>query len=204
MSFPDWKLMTDTKQTESRRGLTKEQVLKAVCSELKTMYSSIARIRRIVFVYGLSVTDFYHDMKRETAFTPEETLVAPRVRLDERRGTPSFYWERTVRHAYPLNKSKANSVRSKTRTFKAFVRRKGAKTKERMQVYLLSKHIPILKKTQSISMKEFSNEPEWARTAATLIEPQLTQLRRLVTTLNGVSRNLIRFDRMVQKHTKTE
>ena len=73
-----------------------------------------------------------------------------------------------------------------------------------MQVYLLSKHVPLLKKTQSVSMKEFSREPEWVQTAAALIEPQLTELRRLATAIGAVNRDLKRVDQMMKKQTKEE
>ena len=66
-------------------------------------------------------------------------------------------------------------------------------------MYLLSEHVPVLKKSQSVSMKVFAQEPEWVRTAAALIEPQLAELRRLSSALSDVSRSLGRFDRMLHK-----
>lgn len=199
MTQPEWGVLANPEQAELRRSTSKEQVLSAIESEVESMQLAIKSIRQILLVSGLTTTDLFHDMRRETAFSKEETQLAPRVRMDERRGTPSYYWERTIRHAYPLNGVQTNNFRSKTRSYKAFVRRRGTKTKERMQVYLLSEHGPVLKKSQSVSMKVFAQEPEWVRTAAALIEPQLAELRRLSSALSDVSRSLGRFDRMLHK-----
>lgn len=199
MTQPEWGVLANPEQAELRRSTSKEQVLSAIESEVESMQLAIKSIRQILLVSGLTTTDLFHDMRRETAFSKEETQLAPRVRMDERRGTPSYYWERTIRHAYPLNGVQTSSFRSKTRSYKAFVRRRGTKTKERMQVYLLSEHVPVLKKSQSVSMKVFAQEPEWVRTAAALIEPQLAELRRLSSALSDVSRSLGRFDRMLHK-----
>lgn len=199
MTKPEWGVLANPEQAELRRSTSKEQVLSAIESEVESMQLAIKSIRQILLVSGLTATDLFHDMRRETAFSKEETQLAPRVRMDERRGTPSYYWERTIRHAYPLNGVQTSNFRSKTRSYKAFVRRRGTKTKERMQVYLLSEHVPVLKKSQSVSMKVFAQEPEWVRTAAALIEPQLAELRRLSSALSDVSRSLGRFDRMLHK-----
>lgn len=199
MTQPEWGVLANPEQADLRRSTSKEQVLSAIESEVESMQLAIKSIRQILLVSGLTATDLFHDMRRETAFSKEETQLAPRVRMDERRGTPSYYWERTIRHAYPLNGVQTSKFRSKTRSYKAFVRRRGTKTKERMQVYLLSEHVPVLKKSQSVSMKVFAQEPEWVRTAAALIEPQLAELRRLSSALSDVSRSLGRFDRMLHK-----
>lgn len=47
-------------------------------------------------------------------------------------------------------------------------------------------------------MKEFTHEPEWVQTAAALIEPQLTDLRRLATAIGAVNRSLCRFEQMMK------
>ena len=200
----DWSLMADAKQAESRRGLAKEEISEAILNEVEAMHLAITHIRKFLLVYGLAVTDLYHDMKHETAFSEEETLIAPRVRMDERSGTPSFYWERIVRHAYPVGTSEPETHRGKTRSYRAYVRCRGSKNKTKMQVYLLSKHVPLLKKSQSVSMREFDHEPEWVQTAAALIEPRLTELRRLSTAIGSVNRSLIRFEQMMKKQTKEE
>ena len=200
----EWELMVDPKQVELRKGLSKEQLEAAADAEIVLMRSSVANIRRMLLIYGLYVTDLYHDMKRGTTFSSEETQLAPRVRMDERRGTPSFYWERTVRRAYPLDTASTDSTRGSKRSYQGYVRRRGAKVKERMQVYLLSEHVPLLKKNQSVSMKVFEKEPEWVRVAAALIEPQLTELRRLATAIGAVNRSLSRFEQMMKKKTKEE
>lgn len=202
MTQRDWTLMADPQQAELRWSLASGEIAEAMQAEIRVLHDGIAKIRQLLLIQGLGVTDIFHAMKHETAFSEEETLIAPRVRMDERRGTPNFYWERTIRHSYPLGASQAERRAGKTRTYQAFVRRQGSKTKTKMQVYLLSKHVPLLKKTQSVSMKEFSQEPEWVRTAAALIEPQLTELRRLATAIGTVNRSLCRFEQMLKKQTK--
>lgn len=202
MTQRDWNLMADPQQVELRRTLVSEEIAEAMQAEIQILHDGIAKIRQLLLIQGLGVTDIFHAMKHDTAFSEEETLIAPRVRMDERRGTPNFYWERTIRHAYPLGASQTERRAGKTKTYQAFVRRKGSTTKTKMQVYLLSKHVPLLKKTQSVSMKEFAHEPEWVRTAAALIEPQLAELRRLATAIGVVNRDLSRFEQMMKKQTK--
>lgn len=202
MTQRDWNLMADPLQVELRQTLSGEEVADAMQKEIQSLHDGIARIRQLLLIQGLGVTDLFHAMKRETAFSAEETLIAPRVRMDERRGTPNFYWERAIRYAYPLGASQTERREGKTKTYQAFVRRRGSKTKTKMQVYLLSKHVPLLKKTQSVSMKEFTHEPEWVQTAAALIEPQLTDLRRLATAIGDVNRSLCRFEQMMKKQTR--
>ncbi len=197
---PDWCAMSKTERASARRLLTKKQIATSIQKEIDAMHDAIKGIRQILFVSGLAVTDLYHDMRRETAFTREETLISPRVRIDERRGTPSFYWEKTVRHAYPLSETKPINSQSQTKTYRAYVRRRGAKIKEKMQVYLLSRHVPVLKKTQSVSMKEFDQEPEWVRTMAALVEPQLSELRQLAKAISDVNCRLCSFERLLKKH----
>lgn len=194
--------LSDPQKAGLRRGLAHGEIAEAMQLEIEVMHSAIAKIRQLLLIQGLCVTDVFHELKRETSFTAEETLLVPRVRMDVRRGTPSFYWERVVRHAYPLGASESDTHRGKTRSYRAYVRCRGAKTKTQMQVYLLSKHVPLLKKTQSVSMKEFAHEPEWVQTAAALIEPQLTDLRRLATAIGAVNRSLCRFEQMMKKQTK--
>lgn len=204
MSQFDREELSNPQKTELRRGLTNGAIAKAMQTEIDVMRSAIAKIRQLLLIQGLCVTDVFHELKRETSFTVEETLIAPRVRMDERRGTPNFYWERTIRHAYPLGTSPIVERGERTRNYQAFVRRHGAKTKTKMQVYLLSKHVPLLKKSQSVSMKEFSQEPEWVQTAAALIEPRLTELRRLAIAIGVVNRDLSRFEQTMKKQTKEQ
>lgn len=163
MSQFDREELSNPQKTELRRGLTNGAIAKAMQTEIDVMRSAIAKIRQLLLIQGLCVTDVFHELKRETSFTAEETLIAPRVRTDERRGTPNFYWERTIRHAYPLGTTPIAKREGRARNYQTFVRRHGSKTKTKMHVYLLSKHVPLLKKTQSVSMKEFSQEPEWFR-----------------------------------------
>ena len=130
----------------------------------------------------------------------EETLLAPRVRMDARYGTPSFFWERTVRHAYPLTARQPQKP-SRTRTYTAYIPRKGSRQKEKMRVYLLSKHIPVVKKTSSVPDSVFDSEPAWAQTAAHLIEPELTELRKQAKAVSRLSQAVMRASAAFAKNT---
>lgn len=134
MSQFDREELSDPQKTELRRGLTNDAIAKAMQAEIEVMRSAIATIRQLLLIQGLCVTDVFHELRRETSFTAEETLIAPRVRTDERRGTPNFYWERTIRHAYPLGTTPIAKREGRARNYQAFVRRHGSKTKTKMHV----------------------------------------------------------------------
>ena len=148
---------------------------------------------------GIGMKPEYKD-KIFDAFTREETLLAPRVRMDARYGTPSFFWERTVRHAYPLTARQPQKT-SRTRTYTAYIPRKGSRQKEKMRVYLLSKHIPVVKKTSSVPDSVFDSEPAWAQTAAHLIEPELTELRKQAKAVSRLSQAVMRASAAFAKNT---
>lgn len=164
------------------------------------MRNAVEALRQSLFRQGRTATDLYIQMAKENAFGPEETKLLPRVRLDKRYGTPSFYWERMIRHVYPTTSAKPLvKTPGKGRSYEAFVRRKGSPKKEKMRVVLLSEHVPINRKTLSVPMRVFDREPEWARLAAQLIEPQLTALRVQNKALSDISRSLIRLVRLMEK-----
>lgn len=164
------------------------------------MQKAVEALRQSLFRQGRTATDLYIQMAKENAFGPDETKLFPRVRLDKRYGSPSFYWERLIRHVYPITPTKPLvKTPGKGRSYEAFVRRKGSSKKEKMRVVLLSEHVPINKKTLSVPMRVFDGEPEWARLAAQLIEPQLTALRVQNKALSDISRALIRLVRLMEK-----
>ena len=84
MTQRDWNLMADPQQVELRRTLASEEVADAMQKEIRNLHDGIAKIRQLLLIQGLGVTDIFHAMKHETAFSAEETLIAPRVRMDER------------------------------------------------------------------------------------------------------------------------
>lgn len=198
MTDLDWKLLSQKGQLSARSHLTTQDTRSSIISEVRKIQKSIETIRYALLVEGLIETDAYHETARESRFNSEETTIAPRVRLDKRYGTPSFYWERTLRHAYPLVLSKQQNKPKVPRTYYAYVRRKRTKIKEKMKVVLVSKHIPINKKTLSVSMNEFENEPQWARTAALIMEPKLVNLRRISKAVSHVNRFLGLLNKLLQ------
>ena len=98
MTDLDWKLLSQKGQLSARRHLTIQDTRSSIISEVRKIQKSIETIRYALLVEGLIETDAYHETARENRFNSEETTIAPRVRLDKRYGTPSFYWERTLRH----------------------------------------------------------------------------------------------------------
>lgn len=195
-----WSDLAAPGRVGERSQLTNEDFERALATGVSDLEDIIADLRWCLLVRGLAVTDLYFKMSRENAFSKEETLLVPRIRMDERYGTPSFYWERTIRHAYPLtSRGKMQPNKGKGRSYEAYVRCKGAVKKEKMRVVLLSKHVPINKTTLSVSMKEFDKEPEWARMAAQLVEPELVELRRQAKALSAVSRAVKNFSRLVKR-----
>ena len=200
MTAVDWESLAQKEALPERQQLSREDYEQALRSEIDALQKTVATIRQILYVRGLAVTDIYHQMVKDNAFTREETLLAPRVRMDARYGTPSFFWERTVRHAYPLTARQPQKT-SRTRTYTAYIPRKGSRQKEKMRVYLLSKHIPVVKKTSSVPDSVFDSEPAWAQTAAHLIEPELTELRKQAKAVSRLSQAVMRASAAFAKNT---
>lgn len=196
----DWSELARQEKAQQRLDLSDEDFREAIEAETICIREAIGRVRLILLVQGLAATDIYLQMAKSNAFTKEETLINPRVRMDPRYGTPSFYWEKTIRHAFSLGSSATPKKPSRTRTYDAWVRRKGAKQKEKMHVALLSEHVPINKKTLSVSLAAFANEPKWVQLAAGLLEPKLTRLRVLTKTLSAISRLLYHLQSLIDKN----
>ena len=184
----DWDGLMKMDGRQERADLSDEDITDALRNELIGMSESVATIRKILFVAGLKNTDDYVAMSKKNAFGKEETLINPRVRWDERYQTPSFFWERTIRHVMPLSK---RTVPSSTRSYEAYVPVIGSKVKQKRRVFLFSKHIPVNKRTQLTSISNFENEPLWAKTAAELIEAKLVLLRRRSKELSNINKQLI-------------
>lgn len=194
MKQDDWVDLSCVDNNALRAKLTDEIIVKALQEQLGLISQSIETMRLIFLSTGLKVTDSYIEMSKKYAFTKDETLINPRVRLDTRYKTPSFFWEKTIRHVVPLN-AKTKSI--STRSYEAFVRVKGVEGKRKMRVYLLSKHVPINRRTQMTTMSNFENEPTWAKLAAELIEPKLTLLRKLSGNLSNINRQILALNNKV-------
>lgn len=194
MRKEDWAELSVNDNKILRAKLTDQIVIEALQEQLGLISDSIETIRLIFLSAGLKATDSYIEMSKKYAFTKDETLINPRVRMDSRYKTPSFFWEKTIRHVMPLNtKVKSGS----TRSYEAYVRVKGSATKKKMRVYLLSKHVPVNARTKMTTMSNFENEPTWARMAAELIEPKLTLLRKLSCDLSNISRQILALNKKV-------
>lgn len=188
MQKEDWIKLSCIDNKTLREKLTDEIVVEGLREQLGLMSNAIETMRLIFLCAGLKVTDGYIEMSKKYAFTKDETLINPRIRLDPRYKTPSFFWERTVRRAVPLN---ATVKSGSTRSYEAYVRVKGAATKKKMRVYLLSTHVPINKRNQMTAMSNFEHEPAWAKIAAELIESKLATLRRLSGDLSRINRQIL-------------
>lgn len=194
MRKEDWAELSVNDNKILRAELTDQIVIEALQEQLGLISDSIEAMRLIFLSAGLKATDSYIEMSKKYAFTKDETLINPRVRMDSRYKTPSFFWEKTIRHVMPLStKVKSGS----TRSYEAYVRVKGSATKKKMRVYLLSKHVPVNTRTKMTTMSNFENEPTWARMAAELIEPKLTLLRKLSCDLSNISRQILALNKKV-------
>ena len=195
MQKEDWEKLSCIDNRVLRAKLKDEIIIEAFQEQLNLMSNSIETMRLIFLSAGLKTTDSYIEMSKKYAFTKDETLINPRVRMDSRYKTPSFFWEKTIRHAVPLNTKIKSNI---TRSYEAFVRVKGVESKRKMRVYLLSKHVPINKRTQMTTMTNFENEPAWAKIAAELIEPKLTLLRKLSGDLSNISRQVLALNKKIE------
>ena len=194
MRKEDWAELSVNDNKILRAKLTDQIVIEALQEQLGLISDSIEAMRLIFLSAGLKATDSYIEMSKKYAFTKDETLINPRVRMDSRYKTPSFFWEKTIRHVMPLStKVKSGS----TRSYEAYVRVKGSATKKKMRVYLLSKHVPVNTRTKMTTMSNFENGPTWARMAAELIEPKLTLLRKLSCDLSNISRQILALNKKV-------
>ena len=196
----DSDMLAETESADERARITEQTFQDSLSEGINKMEAAIAELRQILLVKGLAATDVYFAMVKENAFGKDEARIVPRVRMDARYGTPTFYWEKVIRHAFALTSQKPlRKNNGRGRSYEAYVRRKGAKQKEKMRVVLLSEHVPINKTTLSVSMSVFSKEPDWAQLSAQLIEPELTRLRRQAKSLSSVSRAVKQFARLVKQ-----
>ena len=188
---------------EQREPIDDTTVDQDLTEQLMNIKTAIAALREILFFKGMVAGDVFYKVAQETRFTPDETSLTPRVRWDERYGTPSFSWERTHRRAYPLGpESQINDVNGKGRSYVAKVRRKKSGLTEKMKIVLISEHINVNSTTHRVSDKNFFKEPEWAQISASIVEEQFCELRKLNRSLATISKALTHAQSLHIKNAK--
>lgn len=195
-SMNEWLFLALNGSIEERQKVKPATADEDIARQFRVIHTAIERLRSILLFKGITATDIFHETAKQAAFTSQETSIYPRVRLDPRYGSPSFYWERLRRHAYSLTgTTTTRSKRGRGRSYVAYVRRKGFKTKEKMKVVLLSEHIPINHTTLRIAPHAFSQEPQWAQVAGELAENQLHNLRHLSSLVSRLNQALARAEK---------
>ncbi len=189
----------DPKACEERAELTNAELAEAVQHEFQALQKSVSNLRLLFLVQGLKASDPYVAMVKDNLYGQEAAHIAPRVRMDKRYNTPSFYWERTIRRIHDAstgkqekNKNESPSdnktKRKQIRQYNAYYAKKGETGKREVTVTLISAHIPVNKKTLATSDSHFDTEPEWAKAAFSVVEPELVALRRKSKLLSSIHR----------------
>ena len=75
---------------EQREPIDDTTVDQDLTEQLMNIKTAIAALREILFFKGMVAGDVFYKVAQETRFTPDETSLTPRVRWDERYGTPSL------------------------------------------------------------------------------------------------------------------
>ena len=168
-----------------------------ISTEVNNILSSIQILRALLFWQGRLASNAYFQTAQNTLFTQEETKIRPRVRWrNDQGGTPSFSWERTIRMIQDFDKdTRIQSKNGKGKSYKAFVRTKSNACKKKVKVVLMSEHVPLLKRTGTISETTFQNEPFWAKVAGMETEQQLALLRQLCRLLGAATTSIKAFDK---------
>lgn len=195
-----------SKDVERRRNLLSEQQeAEFVRERLEHIEETLKDLRTLLYFRGVRETDVYYTAAKKAAFTKDNTNLSPRVRWDNRYGTPSFSWERLHRKAHMLGTgASVKKACGKGKSYEAWVTRGKSKSKEKMRVVLTSEHVSLRARSQSISPSEFSNEPLWARVVGLETEVKLTELRRKNRVLADIGRLLARLKAMESGRTNPE
>lgn len=195
-----------SKDVERRRNLLSEQQeAEFVRERLEHIDEALKDLRALLYFRGVRETDVYYTAAKKAAFTKDNTNLSPRVRWDNRYGTPSFSWERLHRKAHMLGTgASVKKACGKGKSYEAWVIRGKSKSKEKMRVVLTSEHVSLRARFQSISPSEFSNEPLWARVVGLETEVKLTELRRKNRVLADIGRLLARLKALESGQTNPE
>ena len=185
---------------EGRVQVNRDELSALIADLVVQMEEATAGIRAALFLSGMLDTDFYYSKAKKSAFTTEETKVLPRVRWDERHGTPNFQWEILTRRAHPIAPGRTPGVRRPgAHGYIAYVRKGNSKTKSKMYVTLSSKTVPLRKGTDGISPTTFNKEPDWAQIAGEDAEAKLRILRKQEKQLADIRRRLAVFKQLMQR-----
>ena len=180
-----------------RAEISDSEIENGVQGELEKIRKSLITLRQLLLLKGMKTTDGYFQTMKEAQFSKDETLLYPRVRYNEQRQTVSFHWERLQRRIRKAEgEAKAQSRLGRGRSYLAYARSSLTGQKRRVKVFLSAKHIAINKTTKRIPLKEFENEPEWARIVGPMIDEQLSQLRKENDSIAGISRALSRLEKL--------
>lgn len=195
-----------SKDVERRRNLlSDQQEAEFVRERLEQIEEAIKDLRTLLYFRGVRETDVYYTAAKKAAFTKDNTNLSPRVRWDNRYGTPSFSWERLHRKAHMIGTGvSVKTACGKGKSYEAWVTRGKSKAKEKMRVVLTSEHVSLRASSQSISPSEFTNEPLWARVVGLETEVKLTELRRKNRVLADIGRLLARLKAMESGRTNPE
>lgn len=181
-----------------RQNIREEQLHRFEEETLLTIEQAVVSLRQLLYLRGILVTDFYHAKCKEMAFSPEETKILPRVRMDARYGSPSFFWERLTRRTKPISEADAKKFEKRPGTYIGYVNRGGRKTRDRVLVRLSAKVIPLQKDTDSIASTAFDKEPVWAQIAGESAEAQLRVLRKKAKQVSAMVQHLAQLKRLVK------
>lgn len=180
-----------------RAEISDSEIENGVQGELAKIRKSLIKLRQLLLLKGMKTTDDYFQTMKEAQFSKDETLLYPRVRYNEQRQTVSFYWERLQRRIRKAEgDAKAQSQLGRGHSYLAYARSSLTGQKRRVKVFLSAKHVSINKTTKRIPLKEFENEPEWARIVGPMVDEQLSQLRKENDSIAGISRALSRLEKL--------
>ena len=82
MQKEDWIKLSCIDNKNLRSKLTDEIVIDALQEQMGLMSNTVETMRLIFLSAGLKLTDGYIEMSKKYAFTKDETLINPRIRLD--------------------------------------------------------------------------------------------------------------------------
>ena len=185
---------------DDRLKVSRSELSELIAFLVEQIEEATAGIRAALFLEGMLDTDFYHAKAKKAAFTAEETKVLPRVRWDDRHGTPSFQWEVLTRRTHPIAPGRTPGARRPgTRGYVAYVLKGKSSAKAKMYVTLSSKTVPLRKGTDGISPTTFSKEPEWSQIAGEDAEAKLRILRKQEKQLADIRRRLAVFKQLMQR-----
>lgn len=171
-----------------RHSIHEHELDTCLSDEITAIETAVGNLRAILFLKGILATDFYHSKAKEMAFSREETKVLPRVRWDDRYGTPCFQWERLTRRTFPISEREAKQFKKTRGTYVGLVKRNGRKV--RMKVCLSGKVVPLQKATDAVARSTFDKEPAWAQFAGESAEAKLRQLRKQARQITAIAKHL--------------